>query len=330
MIRIGVLGVASIAKRSVIPAIKALPELFVLTAVASRTLEKAIECAAQFQTKAFGSYEALINSGDIDAIYIPLPNSMHYEWVKKSLEKNIHVLVEKSLACTASEVEELVLLAQERNLVLLENFQFRFHRQLDALLELVNSKAIGDLRVMRASFGFPPFPDEGNIRYSNDLGGGALLDAAAYMMKISSLVLGTDIEVSSASLNFDLEKNLDTWGSGSIKHLSTPVTAQVAFGFDNFYQCGVELWGSKGRLTTNRLFTARPDYVPEIILETQAGTELIKIEVDDHFKNVLKYFAELIANPTDERIRSEYRANILQANLLYTFKKIANELPVNE
>ena len=185
ILNIGVLGAANIATRSVIPSIVSLSDVFKLTGLASRDLSKAKSLTDSYGGKAYESYETLLAEPSIDAIYIPLPNSLHFPYVKMALEHEKHVLVEKSLGCSLKEVDEMVDIASKNNLVLLENFQFRFHSQLQTILQLVKSGEIGDLRSVQVAFGFPPFPDSNNIRYKQELGGGALLDAGAYAMKIA-------------------------------------------------------------------------------------------------------------------------------------------------
>lgn len=311
-IKIGVLGCANIAKRFVIPAIN-ICDNFQLTGVASRSKDKADSFAKTFNTKAFYSYNSLIDS-EIDAVYIPLPNSMHYQWIKNALERKLHVLVEKSLACNFEQVKELNQIASCNNLVLIENFQFRFHSQLEFIEDLINDEKIGQLRLVRSCFGFPPFNDENNIRYQKDLGGGALLDAGAYPLKISQIFLGSDIFVDSASLTFKDDKDVDICGSAYIKQKNGDLTSQIAFGFDHYYQNNLELWGANGKLTATRIFTAGPDVKPELVLETKEGKETMILKEDNHFVNLLAHFANCINNK--QKLHLEYNQNVNQARLI--------------
>ncbi|WP_162051948.1 Gfo/Idh/MocA family protein [Pontibacter pamirensis] len=317
-VKIGVLSTANIAVRSIIPAIIELPDQFELVGIASRTLQKSEEVARTFNTKAFGDYDAILKPELLDAVYIPLPNSMHYEWVKKALDAGIHVLVEKSLGCNLQEVQELNELAESKGLVLLENFQFRFHSQLEFIKEQVESGKIGAMRCLRSSFGFPPFADKDNIRYQAELGGGALLDAAAYPTKIVQLFLGEELEVAASNLNHEADSSVDIWGGAYLKQKKGNLFAEIAFGFDHFYQCNIELWGSEGKIYTNRIFTAPPGYKPEVIIETKEGKETIELEPDHHFKKMLLNFSRLMQSPGAKS--SEYRGNINQARLLEQIK----------
>ena len=317
-VRIGVLGLASIARRMAIPAIQSASTRFQLAGIASRDASKAQEEAAAMGCPAYGSYEALIADPSIDAVYIPLPNGLHYRYVMQALRNRKHVWVEKSLGCDFAEVEDMVRTARDRDLVLLENFQFRKHSQLSAIRALVHEGAIGELRSVRVSFGFPPFKDEDNIRYDSALKGGALLDAGVYPLKIAPYFLGEDLEVTAASLSFDPVRKVDIWGGGMLTQKHGPLFCQFAFGFDHHYQCALELWGSTGKLSTNRIFTAPPGLSPRLLIETAKGTEERVLDPDDHFVGMLEHFHDMIHNDR----RAEDSGNLLQASLMDRFRTI--------
>lgn len=319
IIHIGVLGYANISKKAVIPAILNLPSHFKLVAIATRNKNKIDNNYGN--CKIYNQYEDLIESKIIDALYIPLPNSMHYEWVKKALNKGIHVLVEKSMACNFKDVEELNNLALKNNCALIENFQFRFHSQIDYIKRAIKSGKIGKIRSVRSSFGFPPFNDKNNIRYDNNLGGGALFDAGAYPIKLAQEILGNKLEIKSAILNYE-NYDVDIWGGGLLIQTDENLFCQFSFGFDNFYQCNIEVWGSIGKISTDRIFTAPPDYSANVVIETSEGIEKVILDPDNHFENMLKYFYECTNNKQFRTI--ECLQNINQARLINEFKIIAN------
>lgn len=312
-VRVGILGCANIAKRFLIPAFQSLDE-YNLVGIASRNQNLSKEFSEKFSIQSYKSYDQLITSKDINAIYIPLPNGLHYEWVKKSLNNNLHVLVEKSLACNYRDVLELTKLAKTKNLVLMENFQFRFHSQLAYIKNLIDSGEIGMVRNVRSSFGFPPLPNQGNIRYNKELGGGALLDAGAYPLKIVQMFMSKNAFVACSNLFIDDIYGVDTFGSFQVNDEETNVAAQCAFGFDNFYQCNLEIWGSKGILKADRIFTAPPDYTPTISLKFADGDRTEKLASDNHFNKMLMYFFELIRSRSSRE--DEYDQNLRQAKLL--------------
>jgi len=320
LVKIGVIGCADIAERYVIPSILNLSEIFTLCGIASRTKAKASKFATKFQTIPFSGYESLLEKGDLDAVYIPLPNSEHAEWIEQALSRGINVLVEKSMACNFEDVKRLNEKAAENGLVLMENFQFRFHQQLSTIKNIVNRGKIGRLRCIRSSFGFPAFKDKNNIRYKQELGGGALLDAGVYPIKIAQIFLGHDINVTSASLCYE-GKEVDIWGGAYLNQNDGPLFAEIAFGFDHFYQCNLEIWGSKGKVNTNRIFTAPPGYSPRIIFESKKGIETISVEPCNHFEKMLTHFHMLIVNQKD--IENEYKQNINQARIIQQLKLLA-------
>ena len=188
-LRWGVLGVANIAVRAVIPPLQRARNGRVV-AIASRTAEKARDAAQRLEIpRAHGSYEALLADPEVDALYIPLPNSMHREWTTRAADAGKHVLCEKPLALTAAECEEMIAACRRRGVVLMEAFMYRFHPRTVRVARLVADGAIGDVRLVRASFTFRLQNPE-NIRLQPHLGGGALYDVGCYGVNVSRLVLG--------------------------------------------------------------------------------------------------------------------------------------------
>ena len=321
---IGILGTANIAKKYILDTIKSLEDHFIITGIASRTLENAKALAEKYKTIPYEDYDGLLQNGRLDAIYIPLPNSLHYVWVKKALIRGINVIVEKSLTCNLEDTKELVEIARNNKLVLIENFQFLHHKQVSIIKSILKENTLGDLRCVKSYFGFPPFKDQDNIRYNKTLGGGALLDAGAYPVRISQAILGDGLYVDSSSLYYDINKGVDIWGSAYLKKQNSKVTSHITFGFDNFYQNSLELWGSEGKLYTNRIFTAPPGFETQIVLETkQNGKEIINVSGDDHFKNAfLDFYHKII---TKENLSTSYTNSINQSKLLEQLYLKANE-----
>lgn len=319
MYRVGVLGCANIAERSLMPAFQA-SEKFQLMGVASRSQQSARRLAKKFSITPFDSYDSLIQSKLLDVVYIPLPNSLHFEWIKKALNRDVHVFVEKSMACSYDEVCELTNLARKKKLVIVENFQFRFHSQLAYIQRAIEQDKIGKVRNISSYFGFPPLPSTSNIRYKKELGGGALLDAGAYPLKISQIFLGHNIEVMCSELFIDPLHNVDTYGSFTLSDRESKLSAQCAFGFDNYYQCSIDVWGSKGRITANRIFTAPPGFSPNVCIETVGKKESLSLPPDDHFSGMLNHLYKLIKNPRSNDFDQEHDQNLLQAELLEKIK----------
>jgi predicted dehydrogenase len=313
----GIMGCAHIAVRSVMPAFYNSGH-FKIVAIASRDYLKAFTLASQYNCRAYGNYDDLLNDEEVDIVYIPLPTGLHYEWIMKSLHKHKHVLCEKSLCSHYQEVAGAVALSRDMHLLLVENFQFRFHSQHAYVKELLANHEIGDIRCFRSSFGFPPFSDADNIRYSKTLGGGALLDAGAYTLKSLQVILpGFDFKVQAASL-YNCDKDVDLFG-GIYLDCQEGIAAELSFGFDNYYQCNYEIWGSKGKLTVTRAFTAPSDLKPVVILERNNRTESIELPMDDHFHNMLEHIANCLDSGNYE---DEYRQNLRQAAYIAAVKEL--------
>jgi NDP-hexose-3-ketoreductase len=290
-LKIGILGTASIAQRLVIPALLELSECFKVVAVASRFEDKAINVSNYFNIESIVGYDNLIDRDDVDALYIPLPIGLHFEWAIKALNAKKHILVEKSFALNFDQTQQIVELASANNLLVMENFMFKYHRQHDEVWRTLKSGAIGDIKLFRSQFGFPALPPS-DIRYSFELGGGSLLDAGAYTIMASRWFLGNNQKVLSTHLNYDPINKIDI--SGAITLLSSSgVLSQNSFGFDNFYKCNYEIWGSNGSLHNKKAFTAKKDEEVEIVFETQNRVQIFANNKDNQVKNMLLRFYNL-------------------------------------
>jgi predicted dehydrogenase len=187
-LRFGVLGAARIA-RSFIAGVKHSP-LVEVAAVASRDLEKGKAFASELGVgRVHGSYEALLDDSGIDAIYVPLPNTLHAQWVIKALDAGKHVLCEKPIAVSSAETLQMFEAARRNRVYLVEAYPYRAQEQTLELQRLLAAGAIGRVQTVHASFGVT-FTDPANIRLDPDRGGGALLDAGSYAMNFIRMVAG--------------------------------------------------------------------------------------------------------------------------------------------
>jgi D-xylose 1-dehydrogenase (NADP+, D-xylono-1,5-lactone-forming) len=190
-LRWGVISTANIGRFAVIPAIQA-SHNSELVAVASRDVHKSAEFAARLNIpQSYGRYQSLLDASDIDAVYIPLPNSLHREWTIMAAEAGKHILCEKPLAMSAAECADMQAAAQANGVKLMEAFMYRFHPQMEKVLERVRSGALGTLRVIHASFTFR-LTNPANIRLQPELGGGALMDVGCYCVNLSRTVAGAE------------------------------------------------------------------------------------------------------------------------------------------
>lgn len=164
-----------------------------LAAVGSRNANSGADFARNFQIpQSFGSYDQVLSAPGVEAVYVALPNSMHYTFTIAALRAGKHVLCEKPLASNAAEAREMFDVARQTGRLLVEAFMYRSHPQTLAVEQAVRSGAIGELRLIRTSFCFRTSRIDGNIRFSRDLAGGALMDIGCYCLNFSRLFAGAE------------------------------------------------------------------------------------------------------------------------------------------
>ena len=190
-LRWGVLSTANIGRAAVNPAIQA-SRNGALVAVASRDPGRARDFAEKWEIPShFGSYDDLLQSDEIDAVYCPLPNGLHRDWTIQAAENGKHILCEKPLALSYVECREMEAAAAANGVQLMEAFMYRFHPQTARVLEIIRSGDLGDVRMIRSTFTFRlTRPD--NIRWSAELGGGALMDVGCYCVNVSRTLAGAE------------------------------------------------------------------------------------------------------------------------------------------
>jgi D-xylose 1-dehydrogenase (NADP+, D-xylono-1,5-lactone-forming) len=189
-VRWGVLGVARIGMRAVIPAMLAATNARII-ALASRDQARAQAAVADLPgARAYGSYEALLEDPEIEAIYIPLPNGLHAEWVMRAAAAGKHVLCEKTLGMTPEETRAMVGACAQAGVLLMEAFMYRHHPQIEWALAQVAAGRVGEVQLVRSGFGFNLSARPTDIRLVAALGGGSLLDVGCYPLNFARAVYG--------------------------------------------------------------------------------------------------------------------------------------------
>lgn len=334
MIRIGIICPSEIAARRFLPALQKAENIcFAGVAIADKmefkdvtdvVIEaeraKALAMIDNYGGRLFESYHALITSDKVDAVYLPLPPGLHYQWAKQALEAGKHILVEKPATTSLIDTRNLIELAREKKLAIHENYMFVFHKQIQEVNDIVASGEIGDVRLYRIDFGFP-MRAATDFRYKKALGGGALLDCGGYILKYALLLLGNTSKIEYARLN-DIEGfEVDMYGSCAISNHQGQI-AQVSFGMDNDYRCSLEVWGSKGTLRSGRIFTAPEGFIPSYTISRNGEITEGKFSADDAFLKSIQRFEECV---TSDDVRKEnYRILMEQAELVEEFEDKAN------
>jgi D-xylose 1-dehydrogenase (NADP+, D-xylono-1,5-lactone-forming) len=268
-VRWGIISTARINER-VLPELEDSAQVELL-AVASRSQAAADAYSAQEELpRAYGSYEALLADRDVEAVYIPLPNSLHVEWTIRALEAGKHVLCEKPLDRRAAQVARAFDAAERARLILTEGFMYRHHPQTRRVEELVAAGAIGELRVLRSSFGFTLDRLE-DVRLRADLDGGSLMDVGCYCVSASRLLAG-EPEMA-IGRQVVAPSGVDVRFSGMLV-FNGDVLAHFDCGLDVPDNSVLEVVGSRGTLRVSAPFLITE---PSIELSRDGATERIGV-----------------------------------------------------
>ena len=269
-VRWGILSTADI-NGLVIPPLYESPESD-LVAVASRTQERADAYAEEWGiARAHGSYEALLEDDEVEAVYISLPNGLHVEWSIRSLDAGKHVLVEKPFSRSAADVSRAFDAADRAGRLLMEAFMYRHHAQTRRLAELVRAGTVGEVRLVRATFSFTI--RDGDVRLEPELEGGALMDVGCYCVSGCRLVAGEPVLASARQVVGPSGVDLRLAGT-----LVFPgeVLAQIDCAFDLPLRQGLEVVGADGSLVV-----ASPWGCQEPGIDVRRGDESERVEVED-------------------------------------------------
>lgn len=321
-IKIGVLCPSEIALRRFMPAVMKCDD-FEYVGVAAATereytgigsddipdyrLEKTDKFISALGGKLFRGYTSMITSGEIDAVYIPLPPALHFRWAEAALKKGKHVLLEKPFTTCLSDTKALTELAKSKKLALHENFMFMFHSQIEWIKQKLSEGVIGDIRLIRIDFGFP-FRGGNDFRYDKKMGGGALLDCGCYTVKLASMLLGDTAKITTSQLNSKMGFDVDVYGSATLLN-DDGLTAQVSFGMDNSYRCDLNVWGSTGTLSTGRIITAPAGFIPTVVIKNANGEQTFELSSDDTFRKSIDFFGKCIK---DDKMRMGHYEEILR------------------
>jgi predicted dehydrogenase len=287
LMRLGIVSTADI-NRKVIPGAHA-SEKVELVAVASREQARAEAYAREWEIeRAYGSYDALLEDAEVDAVYISLPNNLHREWSIRSLEAGKHVICEKPFSKRPGDVEAAFDAAERSNRLLTEAFMYRHNPQTAKLAELVRDGAVGDLRVVRSAFSYSLYDTE-NIRLRTDVEGGSLMDVGCYCVSGSRLLGGEPESV---------------FGQATIGPTGTDWVFTGALSFPGdvhaLFDCGtslphrdeLEVIGTEGSL-----YLDDPWHCTEPVIEARRDGEVERIELEpvDSYRLELENLADAIA-----------------------------------
>ena len=295
-IKWGILGSAHIATEHVIPAMLSC-QYGEVYAIASRSTEKAQNIAEQFGIPEFyGSYEELLADKEVDAIYIPLPNHLHVQWAIKALEADKHVLVEKPVGLSSKEAERLLQETKKYpHLKVMEAFMYRHHPQWIKVKELVDQKAIGDIKTIQSSFSF--FENDPNsIVNSKEFGGGSLMDIGCYPISLSRFMFNSEPKSISSVIEYHPDFKVDVLASGILEfETGTSVFFSSTQLADNQQ---AQIFGTKGNIKFELPFNPPIDRPSKIWFTIGDDCQTIEFETCNQYTIQADLFALAIRNNT--------------------------------
>lgn len=310
---IGILGAADIALRALLPAIRNSRNAQIV-AIASRETERAHQVAAAHEIpRAYGSYDALLQDETVQAVYIPLPNALHAEWIVRAAEHGKHVLCEKPLVMTVAQMDVVERAAQTAGVVVMEALMYRLHPQTVRVQELVVSGALGPVQLVTSAFTYH-VPNPNDIRLSDALGGGVLLDVGTYCVSVSRLAAQTEPLAVVGSARIGPASDVDEVFAGL---LSFPGGAHATFACalhgprDQWYR----ITGTEATLTVPVPF-APGAQERELIIRRgwQRGKETeerIPAPGTDQYQLLVEHFADCVFGHAEPQITlQETRANV--------------------
>ncbi len=299
-LRFGVLGVAKIAVDKVIPGMMP-SDLVEVVGIASRDGAKAADAARRLGlAKSYGSYEALLDDPDIDAVYNPLPNHLHVPWSIEAAKRGKHVLCEKPIGLSSSEAREL-LAARDRHQVLIqEAFMVWTHPQWRRARDLCRSGRLGKLQSYVGAFSY--FSDDAaNVRNVAAWGGGGLMDIGCYLVVTSRMLFGEEPRRAAGAIVRDPVTGVDTLASISLEFPSGLAVGTCSMRMAAYQR--VHMFGTQARLEVEIPFNAPPDRPCRLFVDEGrdvfgSGTEIIEIPTCDQYRIQAEEFARAVGANT--------------------------------
>ncbi|MBE4907851.1 Gfo/Idh/MocA family oxidoreductase [Bacillus luteolus] len=289
-VRWGVLSTANIAREAFIPAALASKYADIIAIGSGNDIVEIIARNFSIPT-IYPSYDELLDCDEIDAVYIPLPNSMHEQWVKKAAAKGKHVLCEKPAGLSEKSLEEMVSVCLKNNVLFMEAFMYQFHPQHERVKEIIRLGVIGEVQQIEATFSFELNQHSPNIRLDKSLGGGSLFDVGCYCIHTFSLLLESLPKEVSAWANL---KEVDLTANGRLVY-DNGVQALFECSFEKPFKHEYTIIGTEGKITVPRAY--RPDVTQgEGIIRIDKVGNNPKTEsiLADPYVNQIDYFSKAI------------------------------------
>jgi predicted dehydrogenase len=292
----GVLGYARIAREALIPAMRrsSNSEFF---AIASRDEGKLADCRSRFgEVRGYRDYRALLKDPDVEAVYIPLPNSLHREWTIQAAEHGKHVLCEKPLGLNVAECQSMVAACKANGVILMEAFMYRYSERTRQVREVLKGGALGEVKYVGSTFRFF-LTNPASIKLKPELGGGSLYDVGCYPINfcgwVADAVAGVEpgaARAVSVSAEFVRQAGVDLCFSGALTY-DSGLVASLNCGFNAHKRVYSEIVGTQGVLEIPDTFF---DNAGVLTLQTGEKRAEIAVAESDRYRSEVEDFADAV------------------------------------
>lgn len=260
-------------------------------AVASRDHERAEAYAADLGIeRAYGSYEALLEDDDLDAVYNPLPNSLHAEWTKRAADRGLDVLCEKPLGVDAAEAREMGEHCEAAGVTLMEAFMYRYHPRTERVVAIVED-LFEEVRSVEATFQFP-LSRADDVRLDPDLAGGSLMDVGCYAVNLARTILG-EPDRAYASATDHRDCGVETQLDGLLEY-DDGRTAQVSSSFDTRDLQEYRVVATNGSLRAREAFVPRGEDGVTVEYELEGRTVTESFDPVDQYRLEVEHFVDCV------------------------------------
>lgn len=325
--RFGIISTADIAQNALVPAIERSDHE--VTAIASRDGEQAAAVAKRLDIpNAYQGYETLFEDAPIDAVYNPLPNSLHAEWSMRAAEAGLDVLCEKPIATDADQAREMFEHIEAQEQTLMEAFMYRFHPRTERAADIV-AETLGEVRAGTSTFTFSLRGRPDDIRLNPDLAGGSLMDVGVYAVSAMRLFLGEPERVYAREVD-TRASGVDTQLTGVLE-FESGATGRIHCGFDTQLEEAYRVDTTDGWLRASDVFGAAPDQHVSIEYSIDGRVVTETFDPVDPYQREVEHFAAAIESDRTPRIdRRESVRNMMVIDALYESAGTEEPVPIED
>ena len=311
ILNVAVWGLGNHAKNRILPLLSTMDEIK-MVGLCSRDSEMVKMCAEQWGCYSWNDPLQMLNSNEVDVVYIATPIGTHFSLAQQAIEAGKHVWCEKPLTCSYSDTQALVMLAEEKGKILTESFMYLFHPQFHRVEKFVaDSKRIHSV-ICR--FGIPNLAEPG-FRNNPELCGGALWDVATYTTSaLLSLFPDQQVEVIFAEVLIKDGSQVDSEGRAVLR-FSQGVTAYLEWGVGVAYKNEIDVWAEENSFFTDKIFSKPKEYRPQYKIRDLNGNERVENgEQSEQFMEMFRNFVEIMSDK--EKAIAEKKSILQRAKLM--------------